>query len=176
MEISKNSFIRNLKIDDAEGMYEWMHDDNVIQWFTFDGKKMTQENIVEFIEKNKLLCADNQHYAISNDGEYAGTVSLKNIDEKNRNAELAIALRTKFQGSGIAKNCIKELLRLAYLELNLHKIYLNVLSNNIRAKKFYEKMGFKLVGKSKEHIYKNGTFVDLDWYEIILEDSNGRDI
>ena len=162
-------YLRNLCENDLDGMYEWMHDLNVIQWFSFDGMKMTENDVRSFIERNKDLQTDTKHYAIVKEGEYAGTLSLKNIDTKNMHAEMAISVRTCFQGSGLAEKAVRELFQLALDELGLHKIYLNVMANNGRAKKFYEKVGFEMVGKSKEHLCKDDCFIDLDWYEILLE-------
>ena len=77
-------YLRNLCENDVDGMYEWMHDDNVILWSAFDGKKMTKADVFDFIDKNKDPNSDTRHYAISYENEYAGTISLKNIDNKNK--------------------------------------------------------------------------------------------
>jgi RimJ/RimL family protein N-acetyltransferase/isopentenyldiphosphate isomerase len=167
--IMKYKNIRKLKYQDREEMYEWLHDDDVIRWFTFDGKKMLMKDVDEFILNSE--CDDeNQHLAVVDSDIYAGTISLKKIDYSNRRAEMAIALRSRYHHTGIASKAMKEFFDLTKSEYKLHKLYLNVMSENHRAKRFYEKMDFKYVGTSKDHICKDGKYVDLDWYEKILED------
>ena len=58
------------------------------------------------------------------------------------------------------------LLDIAFNEMGLHKVYLNVLDNNFRAIKLYEKLGFKLEGEFKEHLYLREHFCGLKWYAI----------
>lgn len=159
--------LRPLNLNDKYGMYEWMHDDNVINWFSFDGKNMTLENVENFINSQNSN-EKTIHFAICNDDEYAGTLSLKNIDDKCRHAEMAISLRTKFHGTGLSKKAVEELFDIAINEYKLHKLYLNVMSKNERAIKFYKKMGFEKTGYSKDHLYKNGIFYDLLWFERML--------
>lgn len=60
--------------------------------------------------------------------------------------------------------------------LKLQKVYLNVLSENLRAIRFYQKIGFRYVGESKNHVKIRGVFHDLMWFEIQKEDvKSGND-
>ena len=46
----------------------------------------------------------------------------------------------------------KNIIEFAFNKLKLKKIYLNVMSNNVRAIKFYKKMEFQYEGTFKQHI------------------------
>ena len=74
---------------------------------------------------------EDMHFAIVDDknDEYLGTISLKHIDYKNHNAEYAISTRKKVRGSGIAQKSTELILDYAFNNLDLHKVYLNVLSS-----------------------------------------------
>ena len=98
---------------------------------------------------------------------YLGTVSLKDISEKNRSAEYAIVVRSIARGTGAAALATKEILHYAFDTLKLHKVYLNVLEKNERAKHFYTKCGFVYEGTSKDAILLNGSYESLAWYGII---------
>lgn len=166
--------LRKLKIKDLKYMLEWMNDPNIINNFRFDKSKTTEENVKNFIEnsQNDQL---NLHYAIVNEfDEYLGTISLKKIDMTDFNAEYAIVLREKAIGKDIAKDATNALLNIAFNEIGLQKVYLNVLSDNIRAIKFYEKMLFKYEGEFKNHIFNNGKFMNIKWYSMLREDWNGK--
>ena len=75
--------------------------------------------------------------------------------------------RKKAHGTGAAMQATQELLCYAFKELGLHKVYLNVLEDNIRARKFYEKCRFVQEGISKDAIMASDGYQSLVWYGII---------
>lgn len=161
--------IRKLENKDIHFMLEWMYDEETKKYFQKDFSSMTFEDVEEFIENS--FKEDAQNFAIVDevDDEYLGTISLKNIDYKNKNAEYAICTRKKCRGTGINIKATKLLLNYAFNNLHLNKVYLNVLTNNSRAIRFYEKMGFKYEGTAKSHVLINNKYLDLEWYGIVNE-------
>lgn len=165
--------LRKLKEKDADGMLEWMHDPEIQKNFQIAMRSKEKKDILEFIKKAEVVPIQNEsiHYAIANEqDEYLGTISLKNIDMISRNAEYAISLRQKAQGRGIAAKATKELLNIAFKELDLERVYLNVLSENIRAIHLYEKCGFIYEGEFRKHLLLEGEFKTLKWYGILKEE------
>ncbi|MCI8372233.1 MAG: GNAT family N-acetyltransferase [Lachnospiraceae bacterium] len=165
--------LRKLQEKDAWGMLEWMQDADIMKGFRFQGKNKTIEDICAFIRDAKREFDEKKslHYAIVEEqDEYLGTISLKNIDYSSRNAEYAISLRKKSQGKGIAMCATHEILKKAFVELNLHRVYLNVFSDNLAAIRLYEKSGFVLEGQFREHISINNEFKSLKWYGILKDE------
>lgn len=159
--------LRELKEKDVSGMYLWMHYEETKDIFEKDFNKYTKEDILNFIKKQEV---NDVNYACVDDNDnYLGTISLKNIDKKNLNAELAISFIQDAQGTGAAHFAMNEILKFAFTKLKLKKIYLNVLSTNERAIKFYEKNGFIQEGCFKNHIKKGNKYIDLLWYAIISD-------
>ena len=159
--------LRNLQEKDAIFMLEWMQDSEIVQNFRFDSTNTNIESVQRFIA-NSSSSTESEHFAIADENdEYLGTISLKNIDMINKNAEYAISLRRSAIGSGIAYESTKKLLEHAFSKIGLEKVYLNVYSKNLRAIKFYEKFGFVYEGEFRKHIYINGEFENLKWYSII---------
>lgn len=162
--------LRQLCLKDANGMLEWMKDNSINQYFRFNASEISEESVRKFIEKSQGD-KDNKHYAVVDQEDiYLGTISLKNIDLINHNAEYSIALRKCAIGMGIAKSATEEILRIAFDELKLHRVYLNVLSDNTRAIKFYSKVGFQYEGEFKEHLSINGAYKNIKWYAITKMD------
>lgn len=173
----EDMYLRKLQIKDAEGMLEWMSDPQICQNFRFPMEKRSKENILNFIEKaeTELVEGKSIHYAIVGDeDEYLGTISLKDINLTDRNAEFAISLRKKAQGKGIASYATKEILALAFEKFSLERVYLNVLSSNEKAIKLYEKIGFKYEGEFRNHLYLKGEYKTLKWYGMIKCDYVNR--
>lgn len=165
-------YLRALRAEDADGMQEWMQDPDIQNNFREGMEKRTREDILDFIRTADTIFRDggSVHYAVVDDtDEYMGTISLKEINLTDRHAEYAVCLRKKAQGKGLAKEATEELLRLAFEENGLHRVYLNVLSENRRAIRFYEKLGFRLEGESVDHLFLRGAYHSLRWYAVLAD-------
>ncbi len=161
--------LRELNEKDVDGMLEWMHSKESKEIFAKDFNKFTRDDVTKFVNskntKNNINLA-----CVDDDDEYLGTVSLKNIDYDEGNAEYAISFRKKAQGTGAAKFATEQILDMAFNELNLKKVYLDVLATNKRAIAFYNKMGFIQESSSKDLIMKDNEYKDLLWFSMLRED------
>ena len=167
--------LRDPQESDADGMLEWMHDPETKKWFRFPMEKQTRADVLSFIEMARKTDKGSQgssiHLAVTNEkDEYLGTISLKNIDYKSKNAEYAISVRQCTKGTGAAYKATKQILDYAFGTLALEKVYLNVLKENNRAIAFYKKVGFKLEGESRKALFFNDQFHDLYWFGALKED------
>lgn len=107
------------------------------------------------IDKNDI------HLIIKVKDEKAGIINITKIDYKNEKCEYGIALDPEYTGKGIAYKASRLLLDYVFNNLKIRKIYLEVFSDNPRAKSLYEKIGFKQEGYFKEEVFKNGKFRDV---------------
>ena len=126
MEILRIS-LRPLELKDAEGMYDWMTDPTITQYFRFDASSVTIESCAEFI-RDSGEDPFTVHFAIVNDAdEYLGTISLKKIDNEKKCGEYAISTRKIVHGKGVAGQATEEILKIAFEKYKLDYVYLNVL-------------------------------------------------
>ena len=104
----------------------------------------------------------NHHYIVAEENEkIIGVVAwLMHGLPKHQLCELdRIAVLPEYRGKGIAKKLFDALIKDAssFYKKNkskLRKLYLLTHADNIRAQKFYEKLGFKHETTLKEHYYK----------------------
>lgn len=167
------SVLRRLEEKDAIGMLEWMQDSEIQKCFRFNTKDKTLVDVLSFIESASIVPKEGEsiHFAVvDKNDEYMGTISLKKIDLISRNAEYAISMRKQAQGTGLALKATKEIIDLAFNEFNLERVYLNVLSKNVRAVRFYEKAGFSYEGEFRNHLFLQDEFCSLKWFSILKED------
>lgn len=157
--------IRKLKREDATFMLEWMHDIEVVKEMKTDFSAMTIDMCENFIDKAKK-CENDLHLAIvDDDNNYMGTVSLKEINRKDKSAEFAIVIRKCGMGRGYSSYAMKKILEIAFEELKLETVYWCVSVFNQRAVKFYNKMGYKKVDKIPETLSKRyKEDANLIWY------------
>jgi len=167
MVMSNNITLRPLEKKDAPLMLEWMKDFEVNRFFRFNPDDITIDSVNEFVENSKDN-SKNMHFAIvDKTDKYLGTVSLKNIDSKAKNAEYAIVLSKKAQGKGAGYSATKQILDYAFKTLALERVCLNVLSNNKPAINFYKNFGFIYEGEFSNHIFVNNELCSLKWFRIM---------
>ena len=159
--------LRPLEEKDAAGMLEWMTDPAIAKFFRFDAASMTLDRCKAFIAGAGEQ-ADCRHFAIvGGTDEYLGTISLKQI--KNGSAEYAVSTRACAHGTGAAMAATRQILAIAFEELGLERVYLNVLADNGRANAFYRKAGFRYTHTEENALTIRGESKDLNWYEVRRE-------
>ena len=166
-------YLRKLQEKDVDGMLEWLHDEEVQKNLLSSMTTVTREMALDFIFSADVIPKEdgNVHLAITDDSdEYMGTISLKNIKMEAKNAELAICLRKKAYGKGIAKEAIIKLLTEAFEKYNFERIYLYVMPENVRAIRLYERMGFVFEGEHRKSLYVRGNFRNARWYSMLKEE------
>lgn len=164
--------LRELRKEDALPMLEWMHDPDIQKCFKKNMMTITQEQAEKFICNaripEKLCTGDSIHWAITDDtDEYLGTISLKDIDVENATAEYAVTTRRIIHGKGVAFLATGEVLKKAFREYGLHRVYLNVYADNIPAIKLYERCGFTFEGEFREHFCHKGKYENWKWYAML---------
>ena len=74
------------------------------------------------------------------------------------------------QNKGLGTFAIREILKHAFMNMNLHRVELDVLADNLRARHLYEKMGFVLEGTKRKASFKDGDYRDVCMYAILKDD------
>ncbi len=142
---------------DLEQLYMWRFDhQNYDAFYTFPNVNVEQfsswmtSNLNDKSQKNFVLK--------TTEGQLIGTISLLNIDNHNKRAEVGRVLlgENEFKGKGFAKNMMKELHNYAFNELGLEKLYLEVFEDNLPACGLYKSCGYEQEGLLKKHIFKDG--------------------
>ena len=161
--------LRDLERKDAPFMLEWMHDESVVKHLRTNFIEKTLVDAESFIlaSANK---EKNIHLAIvSDEDEYMGTVSLKNVED--RSAELSIVARRCAMTRGYAWYGMEEIIRLAFEEFGLESVYWCVSRENERAVRFYDKHNFHEaldIPSSVLERYKGMN--NLKWYSVLKGD------
>lgn len=165
--------LRALNVKDAQRMLEWMHDKKTRECFQQPLQDKTLEDVLCFIKnaKTQLSTGNDVHFAVTDkSGEYLGTVSMKNYNARDKNAEFAICLHMNARGKGIGTMALKCMLQIAFEKWGLERVYLNVLKCNKQAIRIYESCGFRFEGIFVKHLYIHGKYQDLLWYGLLRED------
>ncbi len=134
---------------------------------TFDLQEQTlvqrQEWFAHYGGPHPLIVADI-------DGHIAGYSCLSPFRSKpaySRTAELSVYIDDRFQGRGIGKALVKEILNRAQ-KLNYHVVIAGITEGNDISIKLHEAFGFTLAGRFKEVGYKFDAWQDVLFYQLFL--------
>lgn len=98
---------------------------------------------------------------VTKKGLHIGTVGLHGIDWKNRHGELGIVIgEDRFHGRGYGADSVRTILKFAFLEMNLNRVFLKVWAYNKKAISCYEKCAFRREGILRDALYHDGKFHD----------------
>lgn len=163
--------LRELEIKDAPYMLEWMHDDSVVKNLRGKFSSKTIEDAKKFIIDSQSLKHDVHLAIVSDEDEYMGTVSLKNIDNNNKSAEFAITVRSSAMGKGYSWYGMDEIIKRAFRDYGLENVYWCVDKNNTRAVRFYDKHNFhEALDIPIEVLNRYKEMKNLKWYSILKGD------
>jgi len=111
----------------------------------------------------------------SETGEPVGHISLSSINRTNRSARITrVLVANSKRGQGIAEQMVKELMKIGFEQLKLHRMSLGVFNSNAPAIKIYKKCGFQTDGVLRDIQKYNNSYWSLmemsiledEWAEI----------
>jgi RimJ/RimL family protein N-acetyltransferase len=180
MFIGKRVRIRAMEPDDLANMVRWMNDPEVTEnlliytplsgvdeqnWFDNMMKAPKEEHVytIEILENGNWIPV--------------GSTGFHFVDWKNRSTEIGISIgEKKYWSLGYGRDVMKLMLRHAFKDLNLNRVYLYVFETNERAKKAYHATGFVEEGRLRQDIYKNGRYIDTFIMSVLRSEWQDADV
>ncbi|MDX2139709.1 MAG: GNAT family protein [Chloroflexota bacterium] len=91
-----------------------------------------------------------------------GGAGLNRVMRQARHCMFWIGIgEPEYRGKGYGNEALKLLLQWCFLEMNLNRVGLEVMSYNERAIASYERMGFQHEGKQREMVIRDGVYYDI---------------
>ena len=162
-------YLRPLEMEDIDSFIVWLNDEEVRQYV----KRISPLNRIREREYIERLYKDDREITLGivlkENDQLIGNITLHRVSIPHRQASLGIFIGDKSCWSkGYGTEALNLMLGHGFNQLNLHRIFLTVLSFNARATRAYEKVGFKREGVFREHMYRDGKYHDV-YYMGILE-------
>lgn len=100
--------------------------------------------------------------------KHIGNISIQNIDLLNNSAELAFLLGDKQSwGKGHGYRAAKLALNHCFIHLNLNRVYLGCLENNMGMNRLANKLRFIKEGARRQAILKENLYIDVIEYGLL---------
>ena len=156
-------YIRPLTPNDLDRLLRWHNDPELYSTLAGHFRPVTREAETEWL-RDRLEARDEVNLAIclSEPAEHIGNIYLRKINWVDRNAELHVFIASaEHRGKGYGSTAVRLIIKHAFDDLALRRVYLQVLASNSAAIVAYERCGFVTEGRLRRHIFKNGVFEDM---------------
>lgn len=164
--------LRELERRDLAEINKWRNDPELIRFLGAPFRYINYEVDVQWFE-NYMKNRDNAvRCAIAGDDDVIiGLVSLVPVNTFNQSAVLHIMIgSSENHNRGCGTFAVNEILKHAFMNMNLNRVELSVLEDNSRARHVYEKAGFIQEGIKRNAVFKGGRFVNMVMYAILREE------
>lgn len=95
------------------------------------------------------------------DGALVGYINLTEPDLRSRHVTMGLVImKPENRSSGYGSEAIRLITDFAFLELNMHRVYLGAFSFNEGAAGLYEHLGFQPEGRNRAFVYRGGRYYD----------------
>lgn len=154
--------LRRPEPSDAESLYILKNDPEINSRLGAFSTGMSRADIGDWIERHRHRTNEVLFVVEDSASEVVGHVGLYDIDFRSRRAEFGIMLGARRSwGQGIGTRCTSFMLDYAFDRLNLDRVHLQVLADNVRARRLYERLGFIEEGRLRSHEFRDGKVLDV---------------
>ncbi|MBX6342118.1 MAG: GNAT family N-acetyltransferase, partial [Thermomicrobiaceae bacterium] len=106
-------------------------------------------------------------------GRVVGTVTLFNVDQGDRRAEIGYALARPLWGRGYMTEAVRAVLAFGFEALGLNRIEAMCEAPNVASARVMEKVGMRYEGTLRQYLFSKGAFQDMRLYAILREEWPG---
>lgn len=153
-------YLRALERNDLRFVHELNNNQSIMSYW-FEEPYESFDELEELYNKHIHDNAERRFVAEDSNGNAIGLVELIEIDYIHRSAEFQIIITPEHQGKGFARSLIQQALHYSFTILNLHKVYLIVAVENVKAIHLYEESGFLEEGHLVQEFFINGKYRDV---------------
>ena len=168
--------LREIERRDLTDINRWRNDDELIRQLGAPFRYINSDVDIAWYDSYLSNRSKMVRCAITDENDsIIGIISLVSIDTLHQCAELHIMIgRTTDQNKGAGTFAVQKMLEHAFLNLNLNRVELSVLSTNSRAIHLYKKCGFTYEGTKRQARFKHGEFQNMDLYSVLRDEYLNR--
>lgn len=159
---------RGTTMEDCLINNEIIYDSRICRLFDDDVKMPGLTDVVDEFAVNHLnykMEDDRLEFAIEEDGQYMGCVSLCGINKEHERVSASIYLQPECRGKGIGPRALQFAMSYAAKELGCTTFFTCVSAGNEASARMMYKVGLHLTGIQREAAFVGGKYVDTYFFE-----------
>jgi ribosomal-protein-alanine N-acetyltransferase len=134
------------------------------EFFTVDGQQAVIKNALEQYHQGTTL----PHVIVDESARVTGRISLNGIVRGAfQSCSLGYWVGAADNGRGLATAAVREIVRVAFSELGLHRVQAETLLDNVRSQRVLERNGFVRYGLAPEYLKIAGRWQDCFLYQLV---------
>nr|WP_221379750.1 GNAT family protein [Actinoplanes polyasparticus] len=153
--------LRALGVADAEALWRWNHDADVMRWMD-EGYAETTAQVAKWLEERAANAYGDVLFGVEEPGgTLIGLVRLHGAEPETGVADLDVYLGEKdFWGKGYGTDAVRTVCRYGFEKMRLRKITLTAVVENEPAVHIYRKVGFVEEGRLRQVFRRDGEWID----------------
>ncbi len=165
--------VRRARCDDADFLLELITDEDT-RPFLGGRAGETRDDVVAEIERSEREPDAFGWFVIEADGARAGCVAFHRTNERHRTVEAGrFAIHPSFRGRGIGTEAARRFQRHLLVDLDFHRVELQIYGFNERAIAHAEQCGYVREGVKRKAYLKHGEWQDAVLFSLLQEDLPG---
>lgn len=139
------------------------------QWLPWVDRMVTVENFTNYVRRceEQLQAGTDIGFIIKEQDQIAGRIGLHYIDRQNQTGAIGYWIGEEFSGRGIVTRACQEIIKLAFEEIDLHRIEIKCATGNHKSAAVAERLGFIREGALRQAEWVNGQPLDLNLYSLL---------
>ncbi len=156
--------LRKMARSDASDMFEYASLPEVTKYLLWDPHP-NRNYTARYLGYLQTKYRSGEFYdwavCLKESGKMIGTCGFTSFDLQNNCAEVGYVLNPKFWRRGIALEALREVLRFAFLVLDLHRVEARFMVGNDGSLRVMEKAGMRFEGVRRESMFVKGSYVSV---------------
>ncbi|MEI6843101.1 MAG: GNAT family protein [bacterium] len=174
VSITQDLDLRLIQQEDAESYFNLIdkNREHIKKWLPWvdsvksieDIKKYIRESIESFESKTSI------DFGIFYKNQPIGSVNMNKIDHYHKKADIGYWLDKEHTGKGIMTSSVKAFTDYLFKELDINRIEIRVIPENVKSSAIPERLGFTYEGILRQDRFLNGKFFDSKIYSLLRSD------
>lgn len=162
-------YLRVPRKDDLEPIQKLRNDANT--WINLtDPRPLGPGDQKGWLESLSMRAGRFYFVAATIENPFVGLVRMDEIDTLNRSIRVGADIVIGLRGKGLGIRLYQLIKRYCFDFMNMHRMWLAVLETNAHAMRLYEKQGFKVEGRYRSAVYRDGKYLDYILMSILEEE------
>lgn len=168
--------LRPVQERDVDALWPYVSDADFPRFMSWDAHRDRDETF-EWVAQcvRSLETGHGVTWAILHEGKACGCVSLMGVTWQFRawrvdRAELGYWLAAPLHGQGLMTEVALATMAWGFDTLGLHKITVGCIEDNIASRRVIEKVGFRLLGREDDHLWRFGRWWNHLRYEMTVSE------
>ncbi len=166
--------LREFRPDDEAGIYEYASDPEVVRYADWGPSNLSTVRAFLYrrLEDQERWPRDTVEVAVElrSNSNLLGIMRITVLDPTNRTADFGYTLARRYWANGYATEGARAFLHLAFLNLNLHRVWATCDVRNRASFRVMEKLGMRREGLFKKDVMQKGEWRDSYLYAVLAEE------